>query len=262
MKNHFIIAYNGNKRDEAEEIYKHVDFSKIETIIEPFCGTSAMSYFISTKHPKKFKYILNDNNIFLVTLYKILKDELEIDKFNESVEKFIKKFNTFTEDEPRKKFYLEQLQILDGVLGYFLRNKYYNIRPGLYPNIKSNKQLKPFNMRDYPIYQFMKNENVIVSNRDGVELIKDHMSDQKCIIMLDPPYLNSENHFYENPSTDVYEFLLNNNINNMKAKIVLVLENNWIIKLLFKTNNILCEYGKTYQARKKKTTHLIIGQKH
>ena len=46
MRNHFIIPYIGNKREEVETIYNniknYIDDKKI--IIEPFCGTSAVSY--------------------------------------------------------------------------------------------------------------------------------------------------------------------------------------------------------------------------
>ena len=65
MKNHFIIAYPGNKRQEVEIIYKNLDFNNITTIIEPFCGSCALSYYISTIHPKKYKYILNDLDHYL-----------------------------------------------------------------------------------------------------------------------------------------------------------------------------------------------------
>ena len=52
MKNHFYMSYSGNKREEVENIYNLIDFNNIATIVEPFCGTCAMSYYISTKHPK------------------------------------------------------------------------------------------------------------------------------------------------------------------------------------------------------------------
>ena len=73
MKNHFIFPYAGNKREEVERIYEKIDLTNITTIIEPFCGTSAMSLYISLKNPKIYKYILNDNNTFLTELYMILK---------------------------------------------------------------------------------------------------------------------------------------------------------------------------------------------
>ena len=68
-QNHFIFGYAGNKRGEVEVIQNYLEqnynFEKIKTIVEPFCGTSAYSYYLSTLYPKKFKYILNDNNKLL-----------------------------------------------------------------------------------------------------------------------------------------------------------------------------------------------------
>lgn len=61
MKNHFIFPYAGNKREEVEKIHeilkKNIDLSKIKTIIEPYCGSSAMSYYLSTIYPNKFNYV-------------------------------------------------------------------------------------------------------------------------------------------------------------------------------------------------------------
>ena len=67
-KNHFFIPYAGNKRSEVEKIYDSIKdkLNDIEYIVEPFCGTSAFSYYMSLRHPKQFKYILNDNNKYLI----------------------------------------------------------------------------------------------------------------------------------------------------------------------------------------------------
>ena len=71
------MAYAGNKRNEVEGLYNEIkdQLNDIETIIEPFCGSSVFSYYLSLKHPKNFKYILNDNNKKLIKIYKIMKDE-------------------------------------------------------------------------------------------------------------------------------------------------------------------------------------------
>jgi site-specific DNA-adenine methylase len=91
-KTHFPLGYFGNKREEVERIYKTIkdELKNIKYIVEPFCGTSALSYYISTKHPKKFTYILNDNNKLLIEFYEILKDD---DKTNELIEKLNKFFS-------------------------------------------------------------------------------------------------------------------------------------------------------------------------
>jgi len=47
MKNHFYMPYFGNKRTEVSIIYKHLDLNNITTIIEPYAGSAAISYYIS-----------------------------------------------------------------------------------------------------------------------------------------------------------------------------------------------------------------------
>jgi len=84
--------------------------------------------------------------------------------------------------------------------------------------------------------------------------------DQDSVILLDPPYLQSCNSFYENADVNLYEYFFNNPINKVKSSLYLILEDNWIIKLLFK-KFIIHKYGKTYEISKKKTSHLIISNK-
>jgi len=78
------------------------------------------------------------------------------------------------------------------------------------------------------------------------------------LLFLDPPYTASCNEFYSNKTTNIYEYCESNNIDKMKAIVIFVLENNWIIRLLFK-HNIKSEYNKLYQCSKKNTSHLIIS---
>ena len=75
MKNHFYMPYYGNKRTEVEEIYNNIDLTNIKIIIEPFCGSCAMSYYIWTQSKTKMKYILNDNNPYMKQMYDIIKNE-------------------------------------------------------------------------------------------------------------------------------------------------------------------------------------------
>ena len=78
MKNHFFFPYVGNKRNEVGNILSYIEscnFNNIETIVEPFYGTSALSYYISTKYPNKFNYVLNDLDENLITLYKLVSND-------------------------------------------------------------------------------------------------------------------------------------------------------------------------------------------
>ena len=254
-KNHFIFSYAGNKRKEVEKIQNYlkekINFDKIKKIVEPFCGSSSYSYYLSCLYPKKFKYILNDNNQLLIEIYNILKnDNLTNKLINEMNELMVgmnkEKYDKFIKDNK------------ENYKGYLLMNYIFNIHPGLY---KSSGKFKSFdNIRNYPIIKFLRNEDIEFYNIDGIEIFEKYKNDKSSIIFLDPPYLDCFNDFYKNPNLNIYEYFSNNDIGKMKSYIFLVLEKNWIISLLFKNNNKF-EYDKIYQTTKKHTTHIIITNK-
>ena len=137
MKNHFIIPYVGNKREEVEIIYEnikpYIDDKKI--IIEPFCGSSSISYYISLQQPNKYKYILNDLDKNLIELYKIMKDEDKLKNFIDHINKLCFVNNKFIDKET----YLNLIK-KDDMYGWFIKHKFYKIMVGLYPidRIKKN----------------------------------------------------------------------------------------------------------------------------
>ena len=247
MKNHFYMPYAGNKRLEVEDIEKTLNFDNITTIVEPFCGSCAISFYIASKH-SGFKFILNDNNKFLNEMFEILKDDDKIIKFENE-------FNNLQIDLTKEKY----LKIISGdnVMSWFIKNKIYCIRPGLF---QLDYKIKNLNLKVIPIYSFFKNNDIKFYTGCGVECYKKYKDNTECLIILDPPYLATCNDFYFDSSVNIYEYLSLNDINKESAKIYLVLENIWIMKLLFRYNKILLEYDKLYQTSKKKTTHFIIGQ--
>lgn len=257
MKNHYFTAYAGNKRNEIKDILPFINLDNITTILEPFAGSSAMSYYISTQYPNKFKYILNDNDKINITLFNISRDIERTEDFNNKINKLIDEFNTYTDDVNRKIYYNS---IDDKTLeGYIFKQKYNTIRPGLYPMICSKKQIKPYKLQDYPIYDFYNNEDITYENIDGVEFINKYNQGEDKLFLLDPPYLAGFNDFYNNSDCNIYEWVFNNKASllDSRNKILFILENMWIIKLLLKEFKILFEYNKTYETTKKKTTHII-----
>jgi len=249
-KNHFFIPYAGNKRSEVEKIYDSIKdkLNDIEYIVEPFCGTSAFSYYMSLRHPKQFKYILNDNNNYLIELYKTAQDD---NKFNE----LIIEINDKIIDINKEKY----MNIVNQpcLSSYIIKHTMYNIRPGLFP---INKKLKTDykNLKDVPIVNFLKTEDITFYNDNAINIFEMYKDNNKALIFLDPPYVQLNNDFYLDSSTNIYEYLCNNNIKNMNSYIILVLEDNWIIKLLFRHHTFII-YDKLYQTSKKQTKHLIIN---
>lgn len=244
MKNHFIFGYAGNKRDEVEKIYSEIDFTNVKHIIEPFSGTCALSYYISTLHPKTFTYHINDNNKCLIELYNILKSKTKTNKLNKDFNKLAKILN--------KDIY-NKLDF-NSLMGFLIHSKFYSIRPGLF---RLDYKYKEIDFNLYPIVNFLRSEKVIITSIDGCELLQKYINNKNCFIFLDPPYLMSCNDFYLSPTVNIYEFMCINDIDLYNCKFITVLEDNWIIKLLFK-NKIIIEYDKLYQTSKKKTKHLLI----
>lgn len=255
MTNHFIYPYTGNKRNEFKYLNNVIDdIDNYDTIIEPFCGSSAISFNIWLKYPNK-KFILNDNNNDLIKVYDLIKNEdietiknrlLDIKKnINNDKNIFNIMFKNFkNSEEPDIYQYI-----------YFNKFNGKNI-VGLYKECK----FKDFTKQQYKFFEFIKTANITFINNDWYDVFKDYSNDEKALIIIDPPYLLSYNQYYKYFNTNIYEFFFNNNINQYKAKLILILENNWIIRLLFKDKKSFT-YDKQYQPSKKQTSHIIISNK-
>jgi len=249
MKNHFFISYSGNKRQEVENIYNTLKLRGVKIIIEPYCGTSALSFYIANKHPKKYKYILNDIDDNLIKLYTIAKDNEKLKVLENTINDMILNIDKIKYLEILKQKTFES---------YIIKNKIYSIRPGLFPNDYKHKNI---NLCNVPIIKFLQTENIEITNEDAITCYKKYKDDKNNLIFLDPPYLASCNDMYtDKQNTNIYEFLFNNCIKNEKSNIILCLENNWIIKLLFKNNEHLT-YEKKYEMSKRKTEHIIISNR-
>jgi DNA adenine methylase len=253
--NHFFFSYAGNKRDECERIYDYINsninLNNIQTVIEPFCGTSAFSFYLSKIHPKKYKYILNDNNKYLIKLYEIARSK-------QKLKRLVNKLNKMTISLNKNKY--DDIAKTDTFESYIITQKIHSIRAGLFPiKIPQHNYENYFNsLLDCDIIDFIRNEDITFTNLDSIDVVEKHMSNKKNIIFLDPPYLTECNDFYYDSKTNIYEYLYNHNIKKMKSNIVLVLSDNWIVRLLF-DKQIKAEYDKLYQTSKKTVKHLIIS---
>lgn len=269
MKNHFPISYFGNKRKEVDRVYNTFknQIQNCDKIIEPFAGTSALSYFLS-KHYDDKKYFINDIDENLIKLYHICSDEKKSKIWTDKIKKM-----TLNEDGSfiSKDDYLKIIKKKDCLYGWYISKKFYNVRPGLYPiSAKSGKNIhkKIKDTEDFlkcNIRSFLQNEDINYSSVDAVSLIEKYKDDDKACIFLDPPYINTCNSFYnmnsEQKLTNVYEYLCNNNKNNFKCLLIIIVNQNWVTDLLFKGwNRIL--YDNNYMGQKKrKTVHMLLSNK-
>jgi site-specific DNA-adenine methylase len=265
-KNHFFYAYYGNKRTEAVKLYNLLNLDNIKLIIEPFCGSCAVSYYISRLHPKQFKYILNDKNEDLINLFKLLKDETKKNKTEEIINNWCAEINKLLDNETELKKLYNNIIKLNTFESVLFSKRYYCIRAGLCRLDKDKNGLirpyKSFYFKDYPIYDFFINEDIELYNEEGNIIYEKYKSNKEALLILDPPYMETNNQWYNSGTTignfNIYEYLAKNSIGKEKASIYLILENMWITKLLFK-DYIIDEYNKLYQTSKRKTVHIIVS---
>lgn len=248
-KNHFLFAYAGNKRAEVKQIYDHLDFKrKTKYIVEPFAGTVALSFYIAKVDPHKYTYHINDMDKNLIELYRIMKDKERCDEFE-------KKINLILSDDSFGKQEYNKITRGGSVEGYYIKHKIYAIVPGLY---KQNYVYDEIKFDDYPIVNFLRNENVIITNDNGVDILRQYENNDEAIIYLDPPYIQTCNDFYSGPSGtrfNVYEYICMKKYRN--SNIYATLEDVWIVNLICQDYNILDTYAKQYQTSKKKTKHIF-----
>ncbi len=259
-KNHFIFGYDGNKREEVQDIYDFMDLNDIEYIIEPFCGSSAISFYISLLHPKKYKYILNDKNADLIKLYNIMADDVKYRKFIKSVnDKLDIILNEGAIDKQKIKY--NEIIKEKSTVAYYIKYKIRNIRPGLFPIYK--KITKIDENSNCPIIDFLRNEDVKFYNMDAIELIKKYDIKNKCCFILDPPYMftcNSNYNHNEQGSVDnfnIYDYVASKSI---KSLFYIVLDYLWMIKYIFPEDKFKYKkYKKKYNGpRKRETIHCVI----
>ena len=190
-KNHFLYSYTGNKKDEIIEIINELNFNEIKNIIEPFCGSSAISYNIWLKYGDKFKYFLNDYDENLINIYKLLKEkdaeeiENEINKIKDEIK---------TKDDWTKK--LNEYKQTKNIFLYIFFIKYSAMgRLGFY-RLKMPKIKLKITDEQKNFIKFIKEPYVEITNNDWLDVFNKYKDDKKSLFIFDPPYMFSENGFY------------------------------------------------------------------
>lgn len=252
---HFIINWGGNKRREFKYIENHLSLDNKINIIEPFCGSSAISFGLWLKHGNKFNYYLNDLDEDLFKIYEVIKND-DIDELYDKLNNIISQSNTKETFKEMVKVYKNDKDIYKRIallqLG-FRKNCFYTI---------DNKYLNKNNIKPTKLnllfFDFIKSSNVFISNDDWCEFYNRHKDNNQSLIILDPPYIDSDNiHFYKKKcrNLNVYDKL--DDIKNDKATSIFIIEKTDVTQELFKDWNTLTEYDKMYVFKKRKTIHIM-----
>jgi hypothetical protein len=140
---------------------------------------------------------------------------------------------------------------------YIIMNGIYCIRPGLFPSEKARVKTNFNSFLNAPIINFLRTENITFTNYT-VKKIDDEYNKPNIFTFIDPPYLTECNDFYRDKDVNIFEYFFNNKLNSFDTKIMIIVSDVWIMKLLFK-DYIKNVYPKTYIRSKKNVNHLLIG---
>lgn len=244
---HFIHSYPGNKRKELKQILEKINLDGIDEVIEPFCGTSAVSFELY-KTNKDLKFYLNDIDKDLIRTYELLKTE--------SVENITNKMNDIiaeiTDKESHAKVY-ERWKNHDCIFDFLCIKK--NSTKGRITFYGKSSKVFKFTKLQLEFIEFIKSPNVFVSCGDWSSVYR---NEPNVLCFIDPPYMLSYNALYRNQNKlEVYEYFYENPPMKENCSLVFVLENNWVVKLLFK-GCYVTTYPKTYVISRKETVHALI----
>jgi hypothetical protein len=250
MKNPFYMPYSGNKFQEAETIYENLDFTGIKRVIEPFCGTSSMSYYIWTKRPD-LEFILNDTNPY----FKIIFDAIRNNTHDEIEQGFRELYERVKDD---KELYVQELKH-DNVYSYLLQFIYYHFRYGVFPTKGvdcAKRRSENFKFENFPIFQFYKNANITFTCGDWQTTYEANNTPEN-MFLFDPPYMMSDNAFYLDQRLNVYEYFVLNT--NHTPRVYFIVEDVWVIRLIFRGWKFT-NYPVKYKFSHRNTQHCIISQ--
>lgn len=254
---HMLIKYDGNKFNEYNNFKDKFNFDNIKNIIEPFCGTASISFRIWEEYGDKLNYYINDKNKDILKYFEFHKktnlnefiDQFNIDKkpYN-TQEKITELYNEWCIDKDTYKY------IILAKLTYrsLKMKRHHSDRETQDCDTKSK-----INKHQMKFQEFLNSPNVFISNNDWKEFYNKYKDDNTNLIIFDPPYVKSNNTYYNEDcrGLNIYENL--NDINKDKAQSYFILEDIEETKELFKEWNILGTYPKTYSRSKRTTVHIV-----
>jgi site-specific DNA-adenine methylase len=267
MASLFYHQYIGGKRTEIkyiiEDIRKLNSNKKIDKIVEPFCGSCAVSLHCAIKEQMQFKYHVNDIDESHINFLKYVNKNGTKILFN-----LIKNFwldipqkdqNKKTYGKLFKKYKLEDDCPLKYAHKIFFE-KFNGLRVGCFPTTKKCSITYHYENTD----KFF--SNAIITCKDYNEIFNMYKDDEKALLFLDPPYFDSGNKDYINKGINGQNIIDNtkmyidiiNLLKTCKCKVILIINKNAITDFIY-NEYIKKSYDKIYQRTKKKTKHTIIN---
>jgi len=230
----------------------NIDLTDIDTIVEPFCGSCAISINLSILHPKRFKYILNDLDVKLIEIFNIIK----AGKWKDIVDEY----NNFNFSMDKNEY--NEIINKNTILSYILGHRHYQFRINYPPTNKKIIKLK----ESYKFIDFVLNEDVEFRNSNAIDVIEELKNEPNTLIYLDPPYIKTRNvdfydNNYKNDFLSIYNYLDDFYIEQPKSRMYLnVLYNEGLIKRYANKYILLDEYDVKYkQGKERNKRHIILS---
>ena len=232
-----LFSYFGNKDNEIETIKNNLpNMSHIDTIIEPYCGSFALTRYLLTQYPDK-TYICNDNDELLIKTYQTLQDN----KKCQQLINFYKRFGI------KDKTHYDSFKKENSVKSYLFTHIIYRIHYGMYDENK-----KRFNEKDINrLIHFNKNyKHVKFTCGDASIIINKYINKSKTFLFLDPPFLLTSSFYSFAKSEDLESFFkVLMNINNYKSKILAVCGDNFLLIPFYEKYKIKIKFKTTINYR-------------
>lgn len=247
----FYFAYAGNKRNELKNIEELINLDLYDNIVEPFGGSCSFSRNIYEKDNSKNFYISDINNELVYFCNNFYKNK------DDTIKECLQKINNINTKEEYNVL-IKNLKKYD-LKDYLIYQTYYRLRKGYYPIDNRKPKFIDYNKKTDKIDLFFKNVKYV--NQSFKIYLDQFKDDEKTLIFLDPPYIDSCNDFYEgdfnskdmyNIWEDIYDF-----VNNCKCKFIMIVNNNVFMKIIFK-NFYYNSYEKKYSSHsKKQVSHIV-----
>lgn len=260
--NTFYFQYKGNKRNEIIYIKDLLENLEYEIFVEPFGGTCALSRYINENYKDKDIYI-NDinkdlcyfsNNFYnhqdevilnIKTVIESIKDEQDYKNY---YKKAIKRNIENCSDVDYLTFILFEKSCFRINPGHFYREQV----PKFIVLSKVKQKLNDFFIKHY------------YYNHDYKETFEKFKNNEKALLFLDPPYVNSDVCDYDNNNKNQYSNMwedIYDLFENSKCKIIMIVNNNFFMRKVF-NKWFYNSYEKAYRAhRSRKTIHNIFLKK-
>lgn len=257
-----MFPYTGSKKNDIKYIvpYLPINIQKM-TIVEPFGGSAALSYYLMNHYDNLYIHI-NDIDKNTYKMYKIIQNNKQkhfvnnmskiVNKFKEpktkkQTENIINKLRSL--NSPESMYILRQIQFRPNskTIRYGRITQYKNrIKSG---NITILKTIIPNDV------------TLTVTNDDYKKILIKYINNQKTFLFLDPPYLidrNDINDIYDILTFNDEDFIyIRNWLKKCKCYVMIVVLDSAFMRLCFE-GYVKHEYEKIYQLTKKKVKHLII----